>query len=195
MRSVLSRLHPSCSQTDKGRVGGKRNGCGQLKAETGWHRGHDPLRGGDILRDSRIRLTEDVVPRPPGCDAFAHRLHGAGEVGTAEETIVRTARIGNTAVDATAVNEQLSTRRLNIMRFGYAFMGVGLVIVKWPLLLDAPSLPVMEGVVTCLLTAMSLLAFLGLRYPVGMLPILLFEVAWKLIWIGTVGIPTWCPVT
>ena len=75
------------------------------------------------------------------------------------------------------------------MRFGYAFMGVGLVIVKWPLLLHAPSLPVMEGVVTCLLTAMSLLAFLGLRYPVGMLPILLLEVAWKLIWIGTVGIP------
>jgi hypothetical protein len=46
----------------------------------------------------------------------------------------------------------------------------------------------MEGVVLCLLTAMSLLAFLGLRYPVQMLPILLFEVAWKLIWIG-VAIP------
>ena len=47
----------------------------------------------------------------------------------------------------------------------------------------------MEGVVTCLLTAMSLLAFLGLRYPVRMLPILLFEVAWKVIWIATVAIP------
>jgi hypothetical protein len=108
---------------------------------------------------------------------------------TDEETIARTSRIAHTAVDAPAVDAQLSTRRLNIMRFGYAFMGVGLVIVKWPLLLHAPSLPVMEGVVTCLLTAMSLLAFLGLRYPVGMLPILLFEVSWKLIWIGTVGIP------
>jgi hypothetical protein len=38
--------------------------------------------------------------------------------------------------------------------------------VKWPILLDTPSLPVMEAVLTCLLTAMSLLAFLGLRYPV-----------------------------
>jgi len=37
---------------------------------------------------------------------------------------------------------------------------------------------------------MSLLAFLGLRYPVRMLPILLLEVNWKLIWIGTVAIPT-----
>ena len=86
---------------------------------------------------------------------------------TAEETIGRTSRIVDRAVDATAVDEQLSGRRLNIMRFGYAFMGVGLVIVKWPLLLDASSLPVMDGVVLCLLTAMSLLAFLGLRYPFG----------------------------
>ena len=90
----------------------------------------------------------------------------------------------------TPVDEELPTRRLNVMRFGYAFMGVGLAIVKWPVLIqNAPSLPVMEGVVACLLTAMSLLAFLGLRYPVQMLPILLFEATWKLIWIAVVAIP------
>jgi hypothetical protein len=56
-----------------------------------------------------------------------------------------------TATARTAVDEEPSTRRLNIMRFGYAFMGVGLAIVKWPLLIqDAASLPVMDGVVTCL---------------------------------------------
>ena len=47
---------------------------------------------------------------------------------TDEETIVRTSRIAHTAVDAPAVDEELSTRRLNIMRFGYAFMGS-----DWPL--------------------------------------------------------------
>jgi len=79
---------------------------------------------------------------------------------------------------------------MNVMRFGYAFMGTGLVIVKWPVLLhDVRSLPVMDGVVVCLLTAMSLLAFLGLRYPVRMLPVLLFEVAWKAIWLGAVALP------
>jgi len=86
-------------------------------------------------------------------------------------------------------DETLSTRRLNVMRFGYAFIGVGLALVKWPLLLDARSLPPMDGVVVCLLTALSLLAFLGLRYPVRMLPILLFEVAWKVIWIAAVAVP------
>ncbi|WP_329476518.1 hypothetical protein OG555_33275 [Kribbella sp. NBC_01484] len=88
------------------------------------------------------------------------------------------------------MDQELSTRQLNVMRFGYAFMGIGLVVVKWPVVVqDARSLPVMEGVVACLLTAMSLLAFLGLRYPVRMLPILLFEVIWKVIWIGAVAIP------
>jgi hypothetical protein len=88
------------------------------------------------------------------------------------------------------LDQELTTRRMNVMRFGYAFMAVGLALVKWPVVVqDARSLPVMDGVVACLLTAMSLLAILGLRYPVRMLPILLFEVAWKVIWLGAVAIP------
>jgi hypothetical protein len=85
---------------------------------------------------------------------------------------------------------ELTTRRLNVLRIGYAFTGVGLAIVKWPILVqNVRDLPVMEGVVACLLTGMSLLAFLGLRYPVRMLPILLFEVTWKLIWLAAVAVP------
>ena len=100
---------------------------------------------------------------------------------------------GLSAAPTTATSttdHELSTRRLNTMRLGYAFMGVGLAIVKWPILVQsAASLPVSEGVVACLLTAMSLLAFLGLRYPVKLLPVLLFESAWKLLWLGLVAAP------
>jgi len=93
-------------------------------------------------------------------------------------------------MDVPAVDGGLSTRRLNVMRLGYAFMGVGLAIVKWPIFFqDVRSLPVADGVVAGLLTGMSLMAFLGLRYPVRMLPILLFEVTWKLLWIGVVAVP------
>jgi hypothetical protein len=102
-------------------------------------------------------------------------------------TITRTG--ATPAAAKSAVYEELSTRRLNVMRFGYAFMGVGVAIVKWPLLPDASTLPVMDGVVACLLTAMSLLAFLGIRYPARMLPILLFEVAWKVLWTAVVAVP------
>src|SRR3954468_14905527 len=84
---------------------------------------------------------------------------------------------------------QLSVARLNLMRAGYLLMGVGLAIVKWPLLADAHTMPLYEGVTLCLLTAMSLLAFLGLRHPVKLLPVLLFESAWKLLWLGLVALP------
>lgn len=92
----------------------------------------------------------------------------------------------------TTASESLPTFRVNIMRIGYLVMGVGIALVKWPLFFQnggVASLPVFEGVVAALLTAMSLLAFLGLRYPVQLLPLLVFESLWKLIWLAAVGIP------
>ncbi len=83
----------------------------------------------------------------------------------------------------------LSLTRLYLMRFGYLFMSAGLAIVKWPLLADARTLPLYEGVTLCLLTAMSLLALLGLRHPTKLLPVLLFETAWKIIWLALVALP------
>ena len=46
-----------------------------------------------------------------------------------------------------------------------------------------------------LLTAMSLLAFLELRYPVRTLPSLLFDIASKMLWIAVIAIPAWSPTT
>src|SRR5919205_4676623 len=86
--------------------------------------------------------------------------------------------------------EELPLWRLHAMRAGYAFMGTGLAIVKWPLIVNYDqSFPLYEGVVAVLPTAMSLLAFLGLRYPVRLLPILLFETLWKVIWLAVVALP------
>lgn len=88
-----------------------------------------------------------------------------------------------------SASTDLSLSRLYAMRAGYLLMGVGLGIVKWPLLSSAQTMPLYEGVTLCLLTAMSLLAFLGLRYPVRMLPVLLFETAWKVLWLSLVALP------
>lgn len=88
------------------------------------------------------------------------------------------------------VGDELSLTRLNLMRVGYAFMGIGLAVAKWPLLVSHPDpWPLFEGVVTCILTAMSLLALFGLRHPVRLLPILLFESGWKLLWLSLVAAP------
>lgn len=90
---------------------------------------------------------------------------------------------------ASVTATELSLSRLHLMRAGYLLIGIGLVLVKWPHLLEAHSLPLYEGVTLCLLTAMSLGAFLGLLHPVKLLPLLLFESAWKLLWLSLVALP------
>jgi hypothetical protein len=105
------------------------------------------------------------------------------------KTGVAMATITPASTTDTAGTTELPLYRLHMMRGGYLLMGLGLAVVKWPLLFQADSLPVFEGVVACLLTAMSLLAFLGLRHPIKMLPVLLFESAWKLIWLAAVALP------
>ena len=105
-------------------------------------------------------------------------------MSTTARTTAATLRAPGTGVDG------LPLWRLHAMRVGYAFMGIGLAVVKWPLVINySQSTPLFEGVVAVLLTAMSLLAFLGLRYPIRLLPILIFESLWKLIWLGVVALP------
>jgi hypothetical protein len=89
-----------------------------------------------------------------------------------------------------ALVAELPLYRLHLMRVGYAVMGVGIAVVKWPAVINHDNAwPLYEGVVACLLTGMSLLAFLGLRYPIRLLPLLLFEAIWKLIWLSAVALP------
>jgi hypothetical protein len=89
----------------------------------------------------------------------------------------------------TDVGTELPLWRLHLMRVGYLLMGLGLAVVKWPVVIGYDrSTPLFEGIVAVILTAMSLLAFLGLRYPIRLLPILLFECLWKIIWLGVVAL-------
>ncbi|WP_180936087.1 hypothetical protein [Nocardioides ungokensis] len=74
---------------------------------------------------------------------------------------------------------------------GYLVMVVGLAATKWPEFLAHGPWELAEGTVLTMLVAMSVLALVGLRYPQRMLPILLFEVGWKLIWLGVVALPLW----
>jgi hypothetical protein len=72
------------------------------------------------------------------------------------------------AIPGRTVVAELRLYHLNLMRVGYAVMGIGLAAVKWPLFAThREPWPLFEGVVTCILAAMSLLAFLGLRIRYG----------------------------
>ncbi|HXH27766.1 MAG TPA: hypothetical protein VNL37_01905 [Candidatus Polarisedimenticolia bacterium] len=86
----------------------------------------------------------------------------------------------------------VSTFRLYLLRGTYLLIVVGLGTTIWPGILHPPSdLPHMNGVVRSLLGGVSLLAVLGIRYPLKMLPLLFFELVWKSIWILAFGLPLW----
>ena len=68
---------------------------------------------------------------------------------------------------------EVSLARLHVLRAAYLFIVVGLGAMIVPELVDHG--PMARGVIASLLGAVWLLAFLGLRYPLRMLPLLMFE--------------------
>ena len=87
------------------------------------------------------------------------------------------------------VDVPLSSVRLAGLRGAYLLLGLGLAIAKWPLLPQGHTMPLYEGVTLCFLTALSVLALLGLRFPFTLLPVLLFEIMWKVLWLSVVVLP------
>ncbi|MFZ5669410.1 MAG: hypothetical protein ACOY4K_07935 [Pseudomonadota bacterium] len=82
--------------------------------------------------------------------------------------------------------------RLYALRAGYLLLAVGLGLTIWPNILNPDKdWPLMFGVVQAMLGALSLLSLLGLRHPLRMLPLLLFEMTWKAIWLIVVALPLW----
>lgn len=73
----------------------------------------------------------------------------------------------------------------------YLLIAVGLGFTIWPGILVPGDVSHMGSVVRSLLGALALMCLWGLRYPVKMLPILLFEFLWKFIWVAAFGIGPW----
>jgi len=86
----------------------------------------------------------------------------------------------------------IATWRLHLLRAVYLLMALGAGYLNWSQIIDpAQSWALMEGVVVTMLAAMSALALLGLRHPLRMLPLMFWEIAWKLIWLARVALPAW----
>jgi hypothetical protein len=83
----------------------------------------------------------------------------------------------------------VSLVRLYVLRATYLLLAVGLGATIVPVLFSHE--PIARGVIASLLGAVWLLAFVGLRYPLQMLPLLMFEFVWKTIWLIAFGLPQW----
>ena len=90
--------------------------------------------------------------------------------------------------DETAASE-VSLLRLYILRAMYLVLVVGLGAMIVPEILSHQLTS--RGVIPALLGAVWLLAFIGLKHPLEMVPLLLFELVWKTIWMAFYGLPQW----
>ncbi|MBC7375848.1 MAG: hypothetical protein H7346_00225 [Burkholderiaceae bacterium] len=82
--------------------------------------------------------------------------------------------------------------RLNLLRAFYLLITVGLAVTWGPGMLGhTDSWAQRQGVLGSLMIAVSVVCLLGLRYPLQMLPLLIWELTWKTIWILVIGCPLW----
>lgn len=83
----------------------------------------------------------------------------------------------------------VSLARLYLLRANYLLWAVAGVFLALPPLLDPP--PAARGMIDSMFAGLWVMGVLGVRYPLQMLPIFLFEFVWKTIWLLAFGLPQW----
>jgi len=63
--------------------------------------------------------------------------------------------------------------------------------VWYRLLFEVTGQPLQWGLAKSMLAALALMSLLGVRYPLQMLPLMLYETAWKTIWLTLVALRAW----
>ena len=87
------------------------------------------------------------------------------------------------------IAQEVSLARIYVLRATYLLLVIGLGGMIVPEVVSHPVIS--RGVIPSLLGAVWVLAFVGLKYPLEMLPLLMFEFAWKSIWMMAYGLPQW----
>lgn len=82
----------------------------------------------------------------------------------------------------------VSLARLYVLRAGFVVMAAG-IIHTVPHVLN-PDLTE-RGMLDSMTHGLSVICLLGIRYPLQMLPIFMFEFVWKALWTLNYGLPQW----
>lgn len=82
--------------------------------------------------------------------------------------------------------------RLQVLRAFYLLVSVGLALNFGPLMFQHSDLWAQrKGETAALLSGLAILCVWGLRYPLQLLPLLIFELIWKTVWLLAIGYPLW----
>jgi hypothetical protein len=86
--------------------------------------------------------------------------------------------------------DELPLYRLYVLRAMYLLIGLWQGSKTWYAIVHhAQPLEFWHGVAMSFFGALTLLCLLGVRYPVKMIPLLIFEFTWKLIWVLAAWLP------
>lgn len=87
---------------------------------------------------------------------------------------------------------EVSLFRLYTLRVAYFILAAGLGAFGWPRVIHHTNeFAAAHGIQTALFAGLGLTAALGLRYPLKMLPVLIFELTWKAIYLIAFALPLW----
>lgn len=87
---------------------------------------------------------------------------------------------------------ELSLFRLYLLRAMYLLIGLAQGSQTWPAIIHhTRPWDFWHGVGMSFLGALTALSLLGVRYPVRMMPLLIFELAWKLLWVLAIWLTLW----
>jgi hypothetical protein len=87
---------------------------------------------------------------------------------------------------------ELGLFRLYLLRVAYLLLAAGLGWYMWPTVIHhTAEIAVRRGEHVSVCAGLAATMALGLRYPLQMLPVLLFEVTWKAIYLIAFALPLW----
>lgn len=86
----------------------------------------------------------------------------------------------------------VATWKINAMRFLFLLIALVMGSAVWEqLLFRSADWDVWKGLSKSMLAALALLSLIGVRYPLQMLPLMLYEIAWKTVWILLIAGRAW----
>jgi hypothetical protein len=81
--------------------------------------------------------------------------------------------------------------RLYVLRVLYAILAIAEGSIQLQAFLHHPHWTPTSGAAHSFLLALALLSIAGIRYPLAMVPLLVYEILWKMIWLCGFALPLW----
>ena len=85
----------------------------------------------------------------------------------------------------------VSLFRLYLLRAVYALLALAEGSIQLQLFLHHAHWTLNSGIAHSFLLALATLSLVGVRYPLQMLPLLVYELLWKFIWLVGIALPLW----